>query len=60
MNERELMKLAESLDEFSVSDYTVEELRAMKGESQSYDKYKQKYFDYYDDVKDKTLKRQDW
>lgn len=60
MNERELMKLAESLDEFSVSDYTVEELRAMKGESQLYDKYKQKYFDYYDDVKDKTLKRQDW
>ena len=60
MNERELMKLAESLDEFSVSDYTVDELRAMRGESHSYDKYKQKYFDYYDDVKDKTLKRQDW
>ena len=22
--------------------------------------FKRKYFDYYDDVKDKTLKRQDW
>ena len=61
MNERELMKLAESLDEFSISDYTVDELQAMKTDSNtSYDKYKQKYFDYYDDVKDKTLKRQDW
>ena len=61
MNERELMKLAESLDEFSISDYTVDELQAMKKDSNtSYDKYKQKYFDYYDDVKDKTLKRQDW
>ena len=30
MNERELMKLAESLDEFSMSDYTVEDLENMK------------------------------
>ena len=60
MNERDLMKLAESLDEFSISDYTVEELQLMNGGSSSYDKYKEKYFDYYDDVKDKTLKRQDW
>lgn len=60
MNERELMKLAESLDEFSVSDFTVEDLRALKGVDKSYSKYKQNYFDYYDDVKDKTLKRQDW
>lgn len=60
MNEREMMKLAESLEEFSVSDFTVEELEAMRGNKGGYDKYKQKYFDYYDDVKDKTLKRQDW
>ena len=60
MNERELMKLAETLEEFSISDYTVEELMAMKSGSDSYSKYKQKYFDYYDDVKDKTLKKQDW
>lgn len=55
-----MMKLAESMEEFSVSDFTVEELRAMRPTSNSYDRYKQNYFDYYDDVKDKTLKRQDW
>ena len=60
MNEREMMKLAESMEEFSISDFTVEELRAMKPSANGYDKYKQNYFDYYDDVKDKTLKRQDW
>ena len=60
MNEREMMKLAETMEEFSMSDYTVAELESMKKESASYAKYKQKYFDYYDDVKDKTLKRQDW
>lgn len=60
MNEREMMKLAESMEEFSISDFTVEELQNMRPNKSSYDKYKQKYFDYYDDVKDKTLKRQDW
>ena len=59
MNEREQMKLAETLEEFSMSDYTVEELEKMRG-GQTYYKYKQKYFEYYDDVKDKTLKKQDW
>lgn len=61
MNEREMMKLAETLDEFSMSDYTVEDLHKMRADTgDGYSKYKQKYFDYYDDVKDKTLKRQDW
>ena len=60
MNEREMMKLAETMEEFSESDFTVEELRAMRENSGSYSSYKQKYFDYYDDDKDKTLKRQDW
>ena len=55
-----MMKLAETLEEFSVSDYTVEELRKIKGETGSYDTYKSNYFDYYDDVKDSSLKRQDW
>jgi hypothetical protein len=55
-----MMKLAETMEEFSVSDYTVEELRRMRGELKSYSDYKSNYFDYYDDVKDKTLKRQDW
>lgn len=61
MNEREMMKLAETMEEFSMSDYNVEELERMKeNSSNSYNKYKQKYFDYYDDVKDKSLKKQDW
>ena len=60
MNEREMMKLAETLDEFSMSDYTVEDLEKMKAGSNSYSKYKEKHFDYYDDVKDKSLKKQDW
>ena len=60
MNEREMFKLAETMEEFSVSDFTVEELIALRQQTGGYDKYKQNYFDYYDDVKDKTLKRQDW
>lgn len=61
MNERELMKLAETLDEFSMSDYTVEDLENMREKSEDeYAEYKRKYFAYYDDVKDKTLKKQDW
>jgi len=61
MNEREMMKLAESLDEFSMSDYTVQDLENMRGKTKGgYDKYKRDYFDYYDDVKDRSLKKQDW
>lgn len=57
MNERDLMKLAESMEEFSISDFTVEELQKLKGENSN---FKDKYFDYYDDVKDRTRKKQDW
>ena len=60
MNEREMMRLAETMEEFSVSDFTVEELRRMQGTSKSYADYKSNYFEYYDDVKDRTLRRQDW
>lgn len=60
MNEREMMKLAETLDEFSMSDYTLAELESMRGGSIGYDKYKERYFEYYDDVKDRTLHKQDW
>lgn len=57
MNEREMMKLAESMEEFSMSDFTVEDLRRLSGKNEN---FKEKYFEYYDDVKDKTLKNQDW
>lgn len=55
-----MMKLAETLDEFSMSDYTVAELEQMSSRDGGYSKYKEKYFEYYDDVKDKTLSKQDW
>lgn len=60
MTERELMKLAESMEEFSMSDFTIEDLEKMSENVDAYAKYKEKYFEYYDDVKDKTLKKQDW
>ena len=60
MTERELMKLAESMEEFSMSDFTLEDLEKMSDNLDTYQKYKEKYFEYYDDVKDKTLKKQDW
>ena len=39
-----------------------EELRRMQEEGgvQTKEEFKKKYFEYYDDVKDKSLKRQDW
>ena len=56
-----MMKLAETMEEFSMSDFTVQELEEMsKNKSSSYAKYKEKYFEYYDDVKDRSLKKQDW
>ena len=62
MNERELMKLSEKYDEdIKPYDFTVEELQEMMDEKlTTTEKRKKKYFEYYDDVKDKTLKKQDW
>lgn len=62
MNEREMMKLSEKYDEdIKPYDFTVEELKEMLDSKLSAnDKKKQKYYEYYDDVKDKTLKKQDW
>lgn len=62
MNENDLLKLSEYFDEgISLSDFTLEELEEMtKDFVLSKDKFKQKYFDYYDDVKHSSLKKQDW
>ena len=62
MNERELMKLSEKYDEdIKPYDFTVEELEELMDEKlRASEKRKKKYFEYYDDVKDKTLKKQDW
>ena len=62
MNERELMKLSEKYDEdIKPYDFTVEELQEIMDEKlTASEKRKKKYFEFYDDVKDKTLKKQDW
>lgn len=57
MNEREMFKLAETMEEFSMSDFTVEDLEKLKNQRGS---FKEKYFEYYDDVKDRSRKKQDW
>lgn len=57
MNEREMFKLAETMEEFSMSDFTVEDLEKLKNQNGS---FKEKYFEYYDDVKDRSRKKQDW
>ena len=63
----DLMKLCSQYDgEISEGDFTPEELeeylRDMAGEERplSPAEWKARYFEYYDDVKDKSLKRQDW
>lgn len=60
MSERDLYKLFSSYDgEADFSDFTVEELEQLLGRKNE-ENYKDKYFSYYDDVKSKSLKKQDW
>ena len=60
----DLMKLAQAFDgEFCLSDFTAEELDEMLGlidESMSAEQIREKYFEYYDDVKDRTLAKHKW
>ncbi|MGN0822976.1 MAG: hypothetical protein ACI4NG_04315 [Candidatus Gallimonas sp.] len=67
MSEYDLMKLFSAYDgEISVGDFTPEELREYlayaEGEEEpvSPSEWKQRYFEFYDDVKDSSLKKQDW
>lgn len=62
MTEYELMKLSEKEEEaINLSDYTTEQIMLMASlKEKAYKQFKEKYFDYYDDVKDSTLKKQDW
>ena len=71
MNEYELSKLFDRFDgAVNLSDFSEEELLAlrdsMRGEeeeltdNQKLLNFKEDYFAYYDDVKDKSLKKQDW
>lgn len=60
----DLMKLAQIFDgEFCLSDFSSEELDEMLGlidENMSPEQIREKYFEFYDDVKDRTLEKHKW
>lgn len=67
MSQYDLMKLFEQFEgEISESDFTPEELNEYLREASKQDEplspgaWKERYFEYYDDVKDKSRKKQDW
>ena len=62
MTERDFMRIFESYDgEISMSDFSPEELediaRLYETDSEA---FKRKYFEFHDDVKGPSLKKQDW
>ena len=69
MSKLDLLKFLERYEgETEISDFTPDELseliERMRREGRdaplTKEEFKKKYFEYYDDVKDKSLKRQDW
>lgn len=66
VNKLDLMRIFSEYEEFSEGDFTPEELeeylayRAGEERPLSPYEWKAQYFDFYDDVKDKSLKKQDW
>lgn len=69
MSELDLLKLLQAYgEETELADFTPDELRELLERMQaggeelplSKEAFKEKYFAYYDDIKDKSLKRQDW
>jgi hypothetical protein len=67
MSQYDLMKLFSAYDgEISEGDFTPEELREYLAYAQKEEQplspaaWKERYFEFYDDVKDKSLKKQDW
>lgn len=59
---RSVMSVFEDFDgEVSMSDFSVEELEMLTGyDEANTKKFKREYFDFYDDVKSSSLKKQDW
>lgn len=69
MSKLDLLKFLESYDgETEIADFTPAELQELieklrRGDESlplTKEEFKKKYFEYYDDVKDKSMKRQDW
>lgn len=69
MSQLDILKLMQRYgEETDLADFDPEELQELLDELQNGDEplpetfasFKEKYFAYYDDVKDKSLKKQDW
>ncbi|MBQ8319749.1 MAG: hypothetical protein IJX81_02620 [Clostridia bacterium] len=68
MSELDILKFLETYgEEAELADFSPEEieelLRVMQEQGEkplTKEEFKRRYFDYYDDVKDKSLKKQDW
>ena len=71
MSELDLLKLLQTYgEETELGDFTPEELQELLDRMQADDPsapmpmtpqaFKERYFAYYDDVKDKSLRKQDW
>ena len=68
MSELDLFKLLQTYgEETELGDFTPDELQALLEEMQNGEPlpltkevFKERYFAFYDDVKDKSLKKQDW
>lgn len=60
----DLMKLSSAFDgEFDPADFTEEELAAFFGrieDTDSVEDIRRKYFEFYDDIKDRTLSTHKW
>lgn len=60
----DLMRLASAFDgEFCPSDFTAEELDELLGyidDGDTVEDIRRKYFEFYDDVKDRTLSKHKW
>lgn len=61
-NSQKWLKIIQSYDEeFKISDYTPDELEEIiNAYKSSNQKFKDDYFAFYNDVKSKSLKKQDW
>ncbi len=68
MSQLDILKLMQKFgEETEIGDFTPEELQELLERMQADGElpetpasFKEKYFAYYDDVKDKSLKKQDW
>lgn len=58
------MRIASAFDgEFSLADFSIEELDALAGyieETDSAEDIRRKYFEFYDDIKDRVLDTHKW